>query len=73
MATMDLLRDGYLSQHHCVKYHIPLLRASFAATAVLAIGLAAGYQHGLPLTACCLTTAVALGLGTGAVFRLVAG
>jgi MFS transporter, NNP family, nitrate/nitrite transporter len=49
-----------------------VLRASFAATAVLALGLAAGYQSMLPLTACCLTMAVALGLGTGAVFKLVA-
>jgi NNP family nitrate/nitrite transporter-like MFS transporter len=49
-----------------------VLRVSFAATAVLAIGLAAGYRSMGPLTAFCLTLAVALGLGTGAVFKLVA-
>ena len=49
-----------------------VLRWSFAATIVLAGGLAATYTHIVPLTACCLTLAVALGLGTGAVFKLVA-
>jgi NNP family nitrate/nitrite transporter-like MFS transporter len=49
-----------------------VLRVSFAATAVLAIGLAAGYRNMFALTAFCLTLAVALGLGTGAVFKLVA-
>jgi NNP family nitrate/nitrite transporter-like MFS transporter len=49
-----------------------VLRVSFVATAVLAIGLAAGYRSMVPLTAFCLTLAVALGLGTGAVFKLVA-
>ena len=49
-----------------------VLRWSFAATAVLAAGLAATYSHIVPLTAFCLTLAVAFGLGTGAVFKLVA-
>ena len=49
-----------------------MLRVSFVATAVLAIGLAGGYRSMGPLTAFCLTIAVALGLGTGAVFKLVA-
>jgi NNP family nitrate/nitrite transporter-like MFS transporter len=48
-----------------------VLRVSFVATAGLAI-LAAGYRSMVPLTAFCLTLAVALGLGTGAVFKLVA-
>ena len=34
--------------------------------------LAVSYKHIVPLTIACLTVAVALGLGTGAVFRLVA-
>ena len=34
--------------------------------------LAVSYKHMVPLTIACLTIAVALGLGTGAVFRLVA-
>ncbi|HVW19352.1 MAG TPA: MFS transporter [Solirubrobacteraceae bacterium] len=49
-----------------------VLMASFVGTGLLALGLAASYRHMVPLTACCLTMAVALGLGTGAVFRLVA-
>jgi MFS transporter, NNP family, nitrate/nitrite transporter len=49
-----------------------VLRASFTATAMLALGLAAGYRNMISLTAFCLTMAVALGLGTGAVFKLVA-
>lgn len=49
-----------------------ILRVSFGGTAVLAIGLSVTYRHMVPLTAFCLTMAVALGLGTGAVFKLVA-
>lgn len=49
-----------------------VLMASFTGTGLLALGLAAFYRHMAPLTACCLIMAVALGLGTGAVFRLVA-
>ena len=49
-----------------------VLRVSFVATAVLAVGLAFTYKHMPPLTAFCLTIAVAFGLGTGAVFKLVA-
>ena len=48
-----------------------VLRISFVATVVLAIALAIGYKHMVPLTIACLTVAVALGLGTGAVFKLV--
>ena len=46
-------------------------RVSFAAVFVLALGLAASYKSMVPLTICCLTMALALGLGTGAVFKLV--
>lgn len=49
-----------------------VLRGSFLATATLAAVLALTYKHMVPLTAACLTLAVALGLGTGAVFKLVA-
>jgi MFS transporter, NNP family, nitrate/nitrite transporter len=49
-----------------------VLRVCFTATTVLAVMLAVSYKHMVPLTIACLTMAVALGLGTGAVFRLVA-
>ena len=49
-----------------------VLRISFSATALLAVLLAVSYKHMVPLTIGCLTMAVALGLGTGAVFKLVA-
>ena len=49
-----------------------VLKLSFTVTAALAVVLALSYRHMVPLTICCLTMAVALGLGTGAVFKLVA-
>jgi MFS transporter, NNP family, nitrate/nitrite transporter len=49
-----------------------VLRVSFVAVGVLAVVLAAAYAAMVPLTIACLTMAVALGLGTGAVFKLVA-
>jgi NNP family nitrate/nitrite transporter-like MFS transporter len=49
-----------------------VLRGCFIATTALAVVLAFTYKHMVPLTVACLTIAVALGLGTGAVFRLVA-
>jgi NNP family nitrate/nitrite transporter-like MFS transporter len=48
-----------------------VLLVSFSAVAVLALVLAAAYTEMGPLTVACLTMAVALGLGTGAVFKLV--
>ena len=48
-----------------------VLLVSFSAVAVLALVLAATYTEMVPLTVACLTMAVALGLGTGAVFKLV--
>lgn len=48
-----------------------VLAASFGATAILALVLAFGYESMVPLTIACLTLAVALGTGTGAVFKLV--
>jgi MFS transporter, NNP family, nitrate/nitrite transporter len=49
-----------------------VLRWSFVATAALAAVLAASYTQIVPLTTACLSIAVAFGLGTGAVFKLVA-
>jgi len=49
-----------------------VLRVCFVATTALAVMLAVSYRHMVPLTIACLAMAVALGLGTGAVFRLVA-
>jgi NNP family nitrate/nitrite transporter-like MFS transporter len=48
-----------------------VLQVSFISVAVLALVLAAAYTAIVPLTIACLTMAVALGLGTGAVFKLV--
>ena len=48
-----------------------ILVASFVGTAVLALVLAGTHEHMVPLTIACLTLAVFLGLGTGAVFKLV--
>jgi NNP family nitrate/nitrite transporter-like MFS transporter len=48
-----------------------VLAWSFVGTAALAIALALGYKSMVPLTIACLTMAVFLGLGTGAVFKLV--
>ncbi len=48
-----------------------ILLGSFSAVALLALVLAAGYESMAPLTVACLAMAVALGLGTGAVFKLV--
>ena len=48
-----------------------VLVVSFSAVAVLALVLATSYESMVPLTIACLTMALALGLGTGAVFKLV--
>ncbi len=49
-----------------------VLRWSFLATAVLALCLAGTYKHIVTITIFCLSLALAFGLGTGAVFKLVA-
>jgi MFS transporter, NNP family, nitrate/nitrite transporter len=49
-----------------------VLRISFTAMIGLGIVLALTYKQIVPLTITCLTSAIALGLGTGAVFKLVA-
>ena len=48
-----------------------MLLVSFVSVALLALVLAVAYTAMVPLTIACLTLAVALGLGTGAVFKLV--
>jgi NNP family nitrate/nitrite transporter-like MFS transporter len=48
-----------------------VLIISFAGVVATALILAATYTSMVPLTICCLTMAFALGLGTGAVFKLV--
>ncbi len=49
-----------------------VLRVVFAAAAILAVVLAFGYESMVVLTVAALTLAGILGLGTGAVFKLVA-
>jgi NNP family nitrate/nitrite transporter-like MFS transporter len=49
-----------------------VLRVSFAGTVVLATLLGPFYEDMVPLTILALTLAAAFGLGTGAVFKLVA-
>ena len=48
-----------------------VLKISFAGTFVLALALAGTYKEMVPLTIACLSMAMCLGLGTGAVFKLV--
>ncbi len=48
-----------------------VLMTSFVGTGALALALAALYEEIVPLTFACLSLAVFLGLGTGAVFKLV--
>lgn len=49
-----------------------VLRVSLSVTLVLAAILAGVYKEMVPLTVVCLSLAVAFGVGTGAVFKLVA-
>lgn len=49
----------------------PVLLVSFASSAILAATLTGFYDEIVPLTAACLCLAVAFGLGTGAVFKMV--
>ena len=69
LAVVARPLGGYLSDR--IGAHRVLL-VSFGGTTLLAGGLAAGYASIVPLTFCCLTLAVMFGLGTGAVFKLVA-
>jgi NNP family nitrate/nitrite transporter-like MFS transporter len=49
-----------------------VLQISFVTTIAPGVVLAGTYKDIVPLTICCLTIALALGLGSGAVFKLVA-
>jgi NNP family nitrate/nitrite transporter-like MFS transporter len=61
---------GYLSDRFGAQ---KVLAVCFGGTALLAAVLAGTYQSMVPLTVSCLAMAAMLGLGTGAVFKLVAG
>ena len=50
---------------------VRVLQISFASVLVLALVLAVGYTAMAPLTVACLAAALALGFGSGAVFKLV--
>jgi NNP family nitrate/nitrite transporter-like MFS transporter len=69
LAVLARPVGGWLSDRFSAER---VLRICFTATIALAAMLAVSYRHIVPLTIACLTVAVALGLGTGAVFRLVA-
>ncbi|MGZ6696621.1 MAG: MFS transporter [Solirubrobacteraceae bacterium] len=69
LAVLGRPVGGWLSDRLAAQR---VLRVCFIATGVLALLLAFTYKHIVPLTIECLTLAVALGLGTGAVFKLVA-
>jgi NNP family nitrate/nitrite transporter-like MFS transporter len=68
LAVVARPTGGWLSDRVAARQ---VLTASFTTVAVLALVLAATYESIVPLTICCLVMAVALGLGTGAVFKLV--
>lgn len=69
LAVLARPLGGYLAERLGAR---EVLMVSFSGTAVLAVGLAVGYANIVPLTICCLTLAAMFGLGTGAVFKLVA-
>ena len=69
LAVIARPTGGWLSDRFDARR---VLRVSFLATVALAVLLAFTYKHMVPLTIECLTLAVAFGLGTGAVFKLVA-
>lgn len=69
LAVLARPLGGYLSDR--IGAH-RVLAFCFALTAVLAAGLAGFYASIVPLTIFCLGLAVMFGLGTGAVFKLVA-
>ena len=68
LAVIGRPLGGYLSDRVGAAR---ILLGAFSTVAVLALVLAVGYEHMAPLTIGCLIMAVALGLGTGAVFKLV--
>jgi NNP family nitrate/nitrite transporter-like MFS transporter len=68
LAVIGRPTGGWLSDRIGATH---VLRVCFTAVTVLALVLAAAYESMVPLTITCLTMAFALGLGTGAVFKLV--
>ncbi len=68
LAVLARPIGGWLSDRVGAKN---VLVVSFVGTGVLALVLAGTYKDMVPLTIACLTMAVCLGLGTGAVFKLV--
>ena len=69
LAVLARPTGGWLSDRFSARV---VLNVSFAGTAICAVGLALTYKHMVPLTIFCLSAAVFLGLGTAAVFKLVA-
>jgi NNP family nitrate/nitrite transporter-like MFS transporter len=69
LAVLARPIGGYLSDRIGARR---VLLVCFAGTTLFAAGLAAGYSQIVALTICCLSMAVMFGLGTGAVFKLVA-
>jgi MFS transporter, NNP family, nitrate/nitrite transporter len=68
LAVVARPTGGWLSDRVAARQ---VLAVSFAGVVVCAALLAATYTAIVPLTAFCLAMAVALGLGTGEVFKLV--
>jgi NNP family nitrate/nitrite transporter-like MFS transporter len=69
LAVLARPTGGWLADRYTAR---AVLTASFVGTALCAFGLALTYESMVPLTIFCLSAAVMLGLGTGAVFKLVA-
>ncbi len=69
LAVLARPLGGYLSDRVGAQR---VLLVCFGGTTILAGGLAAGYAGMIAVTVCCLGMAVMFGLGTGAVFKLVA-
>lgn len=69
LAVLARPLGGYFADRYGARQ---VLIVSFAGTVVCALGLTFGYQNMVALTLCCLSMAVMFGLGTGAVFKLVA-
>jgi MFS transporter, NNP family, nitrate/nitrite transporter len=69
LAVLARPLGGYLSDRIGANR---ILAVCFGGTTLLAGALAIAYTSMVPLTICCLSLAVMFGLGTGAVFKLVA-
>lgn len=69
LAVLARPLGGYLSDRIGANR---ILAICFAGTTLFAVGLAASYTSIVPLTIFCLSLGVMFGLGTGAVFKLVA-